>query len=235
MSRTLLILYLALALMNLFAEQSGQGWLVLLTKPLLLSVLSFWFWREVRPLDTRFKRFLLLGLIFSIGGDTLLMFVEQGPKQEDFFLLGLGSFLVAQLCYAYGFAGYPEAKRGDLARQPLRAWPFALYLIGILGALWTDIPPGLRLPVSVYATAIVVMALAAFNLRGLLPRARFLGLMTGVLLFVISDSLIAFNKFGQPIPYARLLIMGTYLSAQFLIAWHAAAVVKSSYSARHSI
>jgi uncharacterized membrane protein YhhN len=48
--------------------------------------------------------------------------------------------------------------------------------------------------------------------------------MAGVLLFVLSDSLIAANKFGQPVPYARVLIMSTYLLGQYFIARNAAAV-----------
>ena len=39
----------------------------------------------------------------------------------------------------------------------------------------------------------------------------------GAIAFVLSDSLLAVNKFYQPIPYAGVFIMLTYCAAQFLI------------------
>lgn len=224
MQRLLLLLYLLLSLANLIAEGTGTEWLILSSKPLLLTVLSLWFYREARPLDSRFSKMLLAGLVCSIGGDTLLMLVEHGPQRAYFFLLGLGSFLIAQVCYAIAFWTYPGAADGDVRRRPLRALPFVLYLVGIVGMLWDGIPAGMKVPVVVYAATIVSMAIGAFNLRGLHGRDVFLGLMAGVLLFVLSDSLIAVNKFGQPVPYARLLIMGTYLLGQYLIARNGAAI-----------
>jgi len=220
MYRIVLFIFLLLSLVNLYAEQSRTEWLILLTKPLLLTSLSLWFYLRNRPLRSTFQRFLLLGLVFSIGGDSLLMLVENGPRQDYFFLLGLGSFLLAQLSYAYAFLHFPGAASGDVARRPLRALPFALFLIGILGGLWAGIPASMKLPVTLYALAIVTMATTAFNLRGLISREHFLGLMAGVLLFVLSDSFIAINKFGQPLSSARLWIMGTYLFGQFLIAYN---------------
>jgi uncharacterized membrane protein YhhN len=221
MYRLLIAIYLILSLAHLYASHSQSETLILVTKPLLLTLLSLWFYLSSRPLDHTFKRFVLLGLVFSVGGDTLLMLVENGPRLEVFFLLGLGSFLIAQLSYMYAFISYPGAKRGDIARRPWMGVFFLLYLIGILGGLWSDIPSGMKVPVVIYAMAIVSMATAAFNLRGLVLREYFLGLMAGVLLFVVSDSCIAINKFGQPLPYARLLIMSTYLLGQLLIAWNA--------------
>jgi len=37
------------------------------------------------------------------------------------------------------------------------------------------------------------------------------------LLFLLSDSMIAFNKFNSDIPLAGFLIMITYIAAQYLI------------------
>lgn len=223
MSRILLLLYLALSLLNLYAEQTRAEVLIFVTKPLLLTLLSLWFYLQLRPLRERHIRLIQAGLIFSIGGDVLLMLVSNGPKNEDFFLLGLGSFLVAQICYLSGFSFFPGARRGIVVRRPWRAWPFFLYLVGIMGALWTHIPGPMKLPVGVYSLAIVSMAVAAFNLRPLLSREVFMGLLAGVLLFVLSDSIIALNKFmgeAVPIPAPRLSIMFTYLLGQFLIAWN---------------
>lgn len=216
--RILLLLYASLSMVHLGAEELQIEWLILLTKPLLVSLLAWWFWRVTMGRPSRFRKFLFLGLVFSVGGDTLLMFVEHGPQLEVFFLLGLGSFLIAQLCYTYALWAYKELKRGIVYQKPWLAIFFLAYLGWILGTLWTDIPAPMRLPVGVYATAIVAMAIYAANLHGRTVPNSFWGFFAGVLLFVLSDTLIALNKFGEPIAGARFAIMFTYLAAQFLIA-----------------
>lgn len=222
MVRYLIPLFILLSALEIYGEATQAVELIFIVKPLLLTTLSLWFSLHCRPMGSQFSRLILAGLLFSIGGDTLLMLVEYGPKSDQFFLLGLGSFLIAQVCYAVAFWTYPGAAEGDARQRPLRVLPFLLYLIGILGMLWTGIPGGMKVPVAIYAVAIVTMAVGAFNLRGLISREHFLGLMAGVLLFVLSDSLIAINKFGEGVPYARVLIMVTYLSGQYFIARNAA-------------
>ena len=227
MKRFLLPFYLVLALLNLYGEYSRSEPLIFITKPMLLTTLALWFYLELRPLSARFPRFILSGLIFSIGGDVLLMLVENGPKNENFFLLGLGSFLLAQLSYTLGFVNYPDARRGLVAGSPWRAWPFGLFLAGMLAVLWPGVPGPMRAPVAVYACAIPGMATAAFNLRPFVAARAFRGLLAGILLFLLSDSLIALNKFRADvagIPNARLLIMATYLLGQYWIAKYAAAI-----------
>lgn len=217
-NRILLILFALLSILHLGAEALQVEWLILLTKPLLVSLLALWFWRVTMGNPSRFRKFLFLGLVFSVGGDTLLMLVEHGPKLEVFFLLGLGSFLIAQLCYTYALCTYKALKQGIVYRKPWLIVFFFGYLVWILSTLWTGIPAPMRLPVGVYATAIVAMAISAANLYGRTVPNSFWGFFAGVLLFVLSDTLIALNKFGEPIAGARFAIMFTYLTAQFLIA-----------------
>lgn len=231
MTRVLIPVFLLLSLLNLYAEQQDHETLIFISKPLLLTTLSLWFYLQVRPLRIKTARFILAGLLFSIGGDTLLMFVENGPKDEKFFLLGLGSFLLAQVCYLLGFIYYPGSKTGSVAQKPAWAIPFVVYLIGIMSLLWPNIPGPMRLPVGVYSLAIVGMATAAFNLRPLLLPKVFWGLMAGVLLFVLSDSLIALNRFmgdAISIPFPRVSIMLTYLLGQYLIASRATFFVRTN-------
>jgi uncharacterized membrane protein YhhN len=75
----------------------------------------------------------------------------------------------------------------------------------------------LRIPVLAYSLVLATMSLSAQNLYGLIQNKAYAWLVPGTVLFVISDSLIAFNKFGHPIPDASFLIMGTYILAQYLI------------------
>lgn len=224
---TLLYLFVVLSLIHLWAEQQAMEWLILSTKPLLVSMLAIWFWQTTKKEVSGFRRFLFWGLVFSIGGDTLLMFVEHGPQLEVFFLLGLGSFLIAQLCYAYALWAFPAFSKGVIYQKPWLILLFIIYLVWILNTLWTGIPAPMRGPVSVYAIAIVSMAIAAANLYGRVASSLFWAFFAGVLLFVLSDTLIAFNKFGAPVSYARFLIMFTYLLGQMLIAVYGSRLAKT--------
>ena len=68
----------------------------------------------------------------------------------------------------------------------------------------------LRIGVSIYALMISAMLYTA-----LMQRSLFYAL--GALLFVISDFILAWNKFLEPVPYRDILVLGTYFAAQWLL------------------
>lgn len=219
--RLLPALYLLLSATHLYAEWQFSEFLVIATKPLLLLTLAAWAFIRLRPLRERFSKLLVTALLCSLAGDSFLMLVSYGPRIEHFFLVGLGSFLVAQVCYAMAFASFPEASKGHLVGAPWKSWPFVLYLFGIVAILWPGLKSDLQLPVALYAISITAMALSAMNLRNALSRETYLGLMAGVLFFLLSDSLIGLSKFrpdALTLPNVRVWIMATYLGGQFLIS-----------------
>jgi len=57
----------------------------------------------------------------------------------------------------------------------------------------------------------------ALNRSGRVGAMSFKLVFVGSLLFLLSDSMIAFNKFNSDIPLAGFLIMITYVAAQYLI------------------
>ena len=61
----------------------------------------------------------MMALVFSVGGDTLLMFVEGDPGRPQFFLFGLASFLVAHIFYLIAFAKYPSDQLGLINRKKM--------------------------------------------------------------------------------------------------------------------
>ncbi len=69
-------------------------------KPLLISSLLFYFVVNTKQVRSILKKWITGALIFSIAGDTLLMFANAN---ELFFILGLCAFLVAHLFYIYTF------------------------------------------------------------------------------------------------------------------------------------
>lgn len=186
------------------------------TKPLLIPLLTLYFLTSVRFQFSRFNTAVSIGLFFSFLGDTLLLFAD---RQANLFIFGLLSFLVTHFCYLFAFSGYPGARRGQVIRHPWLVLPFLLFLIGYHALLLSSIPPELYFPVIFYSVAIITMSLSVLNLRQLISTPAFVVLFSGALLFVASDSILAFHKFQHQvqIPYVGFLIMLTYLLGQYLI------------------
>lgn len=142
-------------------------------------------------------------VLFSAAGDLLLALpIEQG------FVYGLAAFLVAQLSYGIGFWRDAAPLTGQIKSR-------FLFVAGISAALAAVILPasgGLLIAVSLYLCAIAFMALGA---------ARYntgnATVFVGALLFVLSDSVIAINKFLWPFSASSWVIMVTYYAAQGLM------------------
>ena len=146
---------------------------------------------------------LTAAFLLSALGDLLL---DLDGLWGDLFIAGLGSFLLAQLCYA----GLFWTHRSSDAR---RRW-LALAYVPVAALLAWQILPGvgdLVWPVGGYLLAISAMVTgAALTDRPLL-------LFAGAFIFAISDTLLAFDRFLQPVPAADVLIMSTYYLGQGLI------------------
>ena len=93
-----------------------------------------------------------------------------------------------------------------------------LYFFGMITTLGPKLGP-LTVPVIVYA--IVISSMLFFALKGSYQWAKipYQSVLIGAILFIASDSILAFNKFYQAIPFASFLIMVTYLAAQYGIVW----------------
>lgn len=212
--KPLLGVFFLIAVLEIWAEFSQNTMLRYATKPLLLTLLSVYFFLQTKTHRPPFSTFIFFGLVFSIGGDTLLMF--QG---DNFFIGGLVCFLMTHVFYALAFYNFKPDAKGFIKDNPLWLIPFALFWVGFNVYLWSDLGD-LKIPVLVYSAVITLMAIAALNIRTKLPAAIFDILFIGILLFMFSDSMIALNKFKSAqlsIPYPSLWIMISYIAAQYLI------------------
>ncbi|KAM9632993.1 lysoplasmalogenase TMEM86B [Trichechus inunguis] len=159
--------------------------------PVLSLAVSLW---AVSP--SRGYTALLQGaLLCSAVGDICLIW-------PDAFLYGMAAFATAHLLYLAAFSFSPL--------QPATLLPVALACGPYYGLLLPRLPPDMALPLVAYA-----LLLATVLWRGLV-RGGSAGL--GALLFTISDSVLAWDAFAQPLPHARLVVMTTYYAAQALIA-----------------
>lgn len=209
------IIFVLVSVVQLIALTFHMPTLVFVTKPLLMPALAAWVISETNP--GRFLRGAWLsGLAFSTMGDILLMIRAEG-KGEIFFVLGLGSFLLAHIFYIGGLWFILKGKNGFLRLHPLWALPFVVYLLLLLGWVWPGIPPGLKLPVTAYGIVITTMALSVMQLRTHISESVFRIMMLGAVMFVLSDSLLAIGKFGE-INTGNIPIMVTYIIGQALLA-----------------
>jgi alkylglycerol monooxygenase len=154
---------------------------------------------------------LLLGLACSLAGDVLLMF-------PGFFIPGLVAFLAAHLCYIALFKeGLPwfPSRRALLATLGLGA---AMYLF-----LFHSLSPVLKVAVGAYVVVISLMAAQAVGRATLLRDRPSLAVAIGAGFFMLSDSLLATNKFAFALPMAQVWVLASYYVAQILIARHALA------------
>lgn len=163
----------------------------------------------------RFDLYLLAALVASLAGDVFLML------PGNYFIPGLASFLVAHLFYIALF------RQGVPWFPSRRALGLTLGLGGAMYAwVWGGlIDPVLRVAVAAYVSVIALMVAQAIG-RALVVRdasARAVGL--GACLFMLSDSLIAINRFVQPLPLVSVWVLASYYTAQILIVRYLRPVV----------
>jgi len=185
------------------------------SKVLLMPVLM------VMVFSTPFKRsfltekfILLAALLFSWLGDILLLDLLE---KDDFFIFGLSSFLITQILYFTLFNRTAGIHRIFMDKRKLVA---ALVVLLWVGLVFNDLYPGLGdylIPVSVYVAMISLMALASINRLDRVNFKSFLWVFSGAVFFMASDMFIAMSRFIAPFSLDRLIIMGTYIIAQFLI------------------
>jgi uncharacterized membrane protein YhhN len=152
-----------------------------------------------------YKIMIVTGLAFSLMGDVFLML------PADRFIAGLIAFLVAHLCYSVAFGA--EINR-------LVFWPLIpVVAVGVI--VYMILAPSLgklKIPVLIYISVILTMAwLAVERWNQFKTGGSFIAAL-GAVLFVISDTVLAVNRFRGPFKVGRALNLILYYTAQWLIA-----------------
>ena len=193
MARRATGVFVALAAADTFLAATGRERQRWLTKPLLMPALMV-------GRDRATQRALALGGV----GDVALL-----SRGDLAFMAGLASFLAGHLAWIAALR--QRQGGGRLRARPALAAPY-LVAFGMLNAyLWKRTGKD-RIPVIVYSTVLLAMSLAALDSGS--PKAA-----AGGALFLVSDSLLALEKFaGLHLPAHEGLVMMTYTSAQALLA-----------------
>jgi uncharacterized membrane protein YhhN len=197
MTKTQQNFFLAFAgifIVSTFLKPFPFSWVLKLLPIFILLQFSYQQWYLTRK---SVHLLFIFGLVFSALGDFFLDY-----DRVNWFIFGLGSFLVAHVFYIFSL-------------KPLKlkyvsiVLLYCLYGAGMFSLIYGGLGE-LFIPVLVYMTVLLLMGITT-----LLSEKSNTWLIIGGISFIVSDSLIGINQFYQEIPYASFWIMTTYYLAQF--------------------
>ena len=198
---------------HLGAYYGGARGLAGFAKALPIVLLIVWVLGCEPAVGEGYRRLIAAGLLFSMGGDLLLLSRER-------FRAGLAAFFAGHVCYALAFT------IGGTGFTPALGWlvPLAIVAAGMLRLLWPHAPRE-RVPIACYVVMIAVMAWTAIGrgVAGTTPQPSGMQAALGALVFMASDATLALDRFVRPWRGAHAVVMVTYYAAQMLIAASVAA------------
>lgn len=207
-----IILFFAIAVVNWVAVARGWKRVEYFAKPgamvVLLGLLVF-----AGGLDSLPVLCFALGIFLSLMGDVFLM-ISYARFSNRWFMLGLTSFLLAHVAYIVGLnTPLPDVSPlWSLGLALLLALTASRILRRIIASIRQKRLRRMALPVAIYGTVITLMLLSAlltlYRTDWITSAAGLVSL--GAILFYLSDILLAWNKFVNPIRNGRLANMVTY-------------------------
>lgn len=204
------IVFFTALLANLTGIQLQLDIIEYLSKPLLLLSLIAWFISSTNDSKSKLKNIIYTALCLSLAGDMWLLYQKNNTS---FFIYGLVCFLAAHIFYILAFNTIrKESATGINWWSSIFVAAFYFTLIYIL----LNHLGNMKIPVLVYGAVISAMLFAAVQLL-FIKNQGYLFIVTGAVLFILSDSILAINKFYSSFNNASLLIMITYGFAQYFI------------------
>jgi uncharacterized membrane protein YhhN len=198
-------LFLASAGVAVAASLTERRGLLAIFKPLTTALLFV----VVGVPRGRFGWLIDLGLLFSLAGDTALLF-----RSKNALLIGLAIFLGAHVSYIVAFAGVATFSTPALITAVVMAGASAL----LLRRLWAG-ASGMRAPLVVYAAALSTMVTAAVAAVSTPPPIGVtMTAAVGALFFYVGDASLAIDQFDRRFKLAPLLTLGVYWLGQLGIA-----------------
>ena len=194
---------LILASFAIISKQLGKRKFYYALKPLTLLLIIALPLLDFREEYSTYAYLIIIGLVFSLLGDLYLLFPEK------YFTNGLYSFLAAHILYILAF------------NQGINTYCYALLLpiivyIFIVAKYLKPKLGGMKYPGFGYILIISIMLFSALNMDYQFGQISFVGI--GAILFAISDTTLAFNKFYKKFIFAEPIILSTYFIAQLFFA-----------------
>jgi uncharacterized membrane protein YhhN len=213
MKNTLIsLLYFLTGILFLIFKQYPSFLAAFILKTLIIPVLMVLFLTNLRTAENLLNKLILAGLIFSWAGDVLL---EVPEGAAGLFIPGLVCFLLAHIMYLSVFF-LTSGENFILRRGIFFIVPLVIYGTGLVYYLYNGLGD-MRMPVILYTAVILTMLAGAINRLKKVNRASYWLVLAGAILFVVSDSAIAVDKFWHHFSGSEIMVMLTYISAQYLI------------------
>lgn len=156
------------------------------------------------PVDGTARTWFVVALVLSLAGDVFLML----PR--DLFVPGLTSFLLGHVAYIVGLLSLDTSVVGLAVGVGIIAVALPWLGLRILRAVRIGSEPELAVPVTAYVLVISAMVISAGASGSAIALA-------GAVSFYVSDALIAWTRFIQPLAWGRVAVMVTYHAAQIAL------------------
>jgi uncharacterized membrane protein YhhN len=200
-----LIAFILFCVVDFFGIYLEKKMIINFAKPMLMITLSWYYYSNTKKINIHFT----LGLFFSFLGDVLLL-----GTGETYFVFGLLFFLIAHIFYIIMVI---KMIRNTKPKEFIIACiPFLLLFIVLINVLYAGLG-SMKIPVIVYAMTISFFGIVSLILYLQTKTKTSLLLVVGVLIFITSDTILALNLFYKKQSFYPLLIMLTYVLAQYLI------------------
>lgn len=198
------VLFLLVAIADVFAVINQNKSLEIIFKPLLMTTLVIVYLLSVKKANF----WLVSALFFSFWGDVFLL------DKTNSFVFGLASFLVAHIMYIKMVSNFLQ--KTSVIKKVTAAMPFVILFAILLYIIYPNLN-NMLLPVIVYGIAISTFGTLALLNYYQKKSKKNICLLLGSVLFIMSDSLIALNNFYSPSNILNILIIILYIVSQYLI------------------
>ena len=200
-----LIAFVLFSLIDFYGIYLEKQLMVNFAKPMLMITLFWYYYSNPKQLN----KYFVLGLFFSFLGDLFLL-----GTGEVYFIFGLLFFLIAHVFYIIMVLRLiPTRKPKDFIMAGV---PFLLLFLVLMNVLFAGLG-SMKIPVIIYAMTISFFGIVSLLLYLQSKTKISLLLLVGVLIFISSDTILALNLFYKTQLFYPLLIMMTYVLAQYLI------------------
>jgi uncharacterized membrane protein YhhN len=204
LSKILITVFFIVSILDIIAVAMDYPIMQAVFKPMIMLSLMAAYYYSV----TKINPLYLLAMAFSFLGDVLLM------DKNNLFLAGIAAFLGTQLIYI--FIIKKRLKKSKARDLLISIVPFLIFYSLLISVLQKNLGT-FTVPVMVYGMAISIFGMAALLLYLQNKNAITRMLLMGAILFIVSDSMIALQKFHIARTFYPVAIMATYVMAQFLI------------------
>ena len=198
------ILFLLVAIVDVFAVINQNKSLEIIFKPLLMTTLVIVYLLSVKKANF----WLVSALFFSFWGDVFLL------DKTNYFVFGLASFLIAHIMYIKMTSNFLH--KTSVVKKVTAAVPFIVLFTVLLYVIYPNLNEML-MPVIVYGIAISCFGTLALLNYQQKKSTENTWLLLGAILFIASDSLIALNNFYKPEVIFDITIITLYIVSQYLI------------------